>query len=68
MGLLVKRSTAQRGFYKSFPLAFLPNAIRLSYEIRPPTGETSHLPNPSDDFLRPGLDKEVNHSTAQRGL
>ena len=58
-GLSVNRSTAQRGFYKSFPLAFLPNAVRICYEIRPPTGEATSLSNPSDDFLRSRLDKKV---------
>ena len=59
MGLLVKQLTAQRDLLNFIPLAFLPNALRLCYEIRPPTGETTPCPNPSDDFLRSGLDKEI---------
>ena len=57
--LLVHQPPAQRGFYKFIPLAFLPNAVRICYEIRPPTGETTSLSNPSDDFLRSRLDKKV---------
>ena len=40
-GLSVIFSPAQRGFYKFIPLAFLPNAVRICYEIRPPTGKTT---------------------------